>query len=70
MYYYALYGYLAYKICDYTNVIELTLCTGKLIRYAYRWLHPSISENSSQLNSVYLDWVLVTENTPQKLKEE
>lgn len=65
MYHYALYGYLAYKAYEYSNVLEYAFSIGKGIYHAYRWVRPTEKEtedSSPAEDSPYLDWVLVTED--------
>lgn len=69
MYHYALYGYLAYKVYEYSNIIDNTFFFLKGIKYMYRLARPILTQEDEE-DYKYLDWVLITDDKDSLLKKE
>jgi hypothetical protein len=66
MYHYAFYGYLAYKVYEYSNLLDYALSVGRGVKYVYCWAQPAPKEIE---HGEYLDWVLITEDEDSLLKK-
>ena len=62
MYHYLYYSYLAYKLYEYSGIIEYT---GKSVITVYGWIYPpeQIEEDS------YLDWILLEDKDSPLLED-
>lgn len=68
MYNCALYAYLAYKVYEYSNIMDNTFFFLKGVKYMYRLARPiSIQEDEDYK---YIDWVLITDDKDSLLKKE
>lgn len=66
MYHYAFYGYLAYKMYEYSNILEYALIIGRCVKYVYYWKRPISNQKDY---GKYLDWVLIVEDKDSHLKK-
>lgn len=67
MYNYALYGYLVYKVYEYSNLLEYALSVVRGVKYVYCCVRSGPKEIDNQ---EYLDWVLITEDEDSPLKKK
>ena len=66
MYHYAFYGYSAYKVYEYSNLLDYALSVGRGVKYVYCWVRPAPKDID---NGEYLDWVLIIEDEDSPLKK-
>jgi hypothetical protein len=63
MYSYVYSSYMAYKLYEYSNIIECTYNTGKKIYNIYNWFFDEKTEQQKQIEWIMIDKEILISNT-------